>query len=571
MTARVAALLLLLGATPAAGQRSFVLERFDVRIVVHPDGTMDVRETISPRFSGSWNGIYRNIPIQYRTPQGFNWAIRLDLRSVTDGSGQPLRVETSRVRHYARYQIWIPGAMNATRTVVLTYRVHNGLRFFENHDELYWNVTGDEWDVPIEAATAEIVLPDGADAVRAIAFTGAYGSAAREADIRIEGNTVHLAMQRALRFREGMTAVVGWHPGLVARPTLTTRTLGLLATNWPLALPIPVFFGMLALWRRRGRDPQPLPVTVRYEPPADLSPAEAGTLLDHSADMRDITATVVDLAVRGHLRIEDLEVPRFFGLLKDEDYALHRLDPPPGARPLARHEERVVTGLFGGKDSVKLSELENDFYRHLPEIRQAIFDRLIARGAYRSRPDTVRAIWFGIGIVFGVLVAVVGSSLAEGLLLTPVPFVIAGVLCGLTVSGFGLAMPARTVAGARMLEHVMGFEEFLERVDSERYRTVPRTPEMFERFLPFAMVFGVEKQWGKAFEQIYTEPPRWYTGTSVGRMTSFNAGSFSSRLGQLSTRAGSAMASSPRSSSGSGFSGGGSSGGGGGGGGGSGF
>jgi uncharacterized membrane protein len=128
-------------------------------------------------------------------------------------------------------------------------------------------------------------------------------------------------------------------------------------------------------------------------------------------------------------------------------------------------------------------------------------------------------------------------------------------------------MPARTVAGARTLEKVLGFAEFLERVDKERFETVVKTPEMFERYLPYAMAFGVEKKWAAAFRDIYVEPPSWYAGRS---MQGFNASLFSTRLSAMSTRASSTMSSSPRSSSGSGFSGG-SSGGGGGGGGGGGF
>jgi uncharacterized membrane protein len=145
--------------------------------------------------------------------------------------------------------------------------------------------------------------------------------------------------------------------------------------------------------------------------------------------------------------------------------------------------------------------------------------------------------------------------------------VIAAVVSGLVVAGFGRIMPARTVEGARALERVLGFEEFLRRVEGERFERLVKTPEMFERFLPFAMAFGVERKWAKAFQGIYREPPRWYVGTTSGP---FDLNGFSSRLGDLSSRTSSAMSSSPRSSGGSGFSGG-SSGGGSGGGGGGGF
>jgi uncharacterized membrane protein len=173
------------------------------------------------------------------------------------------------------------------------------------------------------------------------------------------------------------------------------------------------------------------------------------------------------------------------------------------------------------------------------------------------------------GVALGGLIAVGGGASAGQLLMTAVPFIVAGVLVAGILLWFSFIMPARTAAGTRALEQVLGFEEFLRRVESEHLkRIIIGHPELFDRYLPFAMAFGVERKWAKAFEGIYTEPPTWYVGSS---MTHFNVSSFSGSLAQLSSAAGSTLTSSPRSSSGSGFGGGGSSGGGGGGGGGGAF
>jgi uncharacterized membrane protein len=562
-------LLLCLVATPAAAQRSLAIERFDAAIAVSRDGSVDVTETITAKFTGSWNGIYRTVPVEYRTPQGFNWTLRLDLVGATGPDGQALKVEGERDRHYVKYKIWVPGAEDATRTVVLRYRTENGLRFFEDHDELYWNVTGDEWDVPIEGASARIELPAGATGVRAIAFNGAYGSTAQDAEVVIEGKTVRVTMPKPLGFHEGLTAVVGWDKGLVVEPTPTDRALGFLASNWPLGIPVVVLLGMFALWRRVGRDPRRLPVAVQYEPPDSITPAEAGTLLDESADMRDITATVVDLAVRGFLKIEEREEKALLGLITKRDYVFHRLTPPAGSKALEDHESRVLDGIFeSGSGQVKLSDLDNEFYQHLSGIRNSILTRLVGRGFYRSRPDKVKSWWLvGAVVLFGLIVGFGSTVGAAWFDLTVLPVMIAAVASGLIVAAFGRIMPARTVQGARALERVLGFEEFLRRVEGDRLERVVKTPEMFERFLPFAMAFGVERKWAKAFQDIYREPPTWYVGSTAGP---FDLGGFSSRLGDLSSRTESAMSSSPRSSDGSGFSGG-SSGGGSGGGGGGGF
>lgn len=551
-----------------AAQRSYSIERFDAEIHVNRDASLDVTETITARFVGSYNGLYRTIPIKYRNAQGLNWTLGVSLQSARDDAGRNLRTETSREGANIKFKVWIPGAMNATRTLVLRYHATNGLRFFDEHDELYWNVTGDEWEVPIRAATAEITLPSGATGLRAIAFNGMFGSTARDARVTIDGNVVQLVMPHALDYHEGLTAVVGWDKGLVTPPTAADRAMETASSNWPLLIPIPVFLFAFWRWRRNGRDPRRRPIAVQYEPPANVSPAEAGTLLDNSADMRDITATLVDLAVRGYMRIEEQQNPKLFGLFGGgTSYTFHRLKPAEGLSP---HERVVFDGIFGlHGDQVKLDELKDEFYRQLTPIRDAIFTQLTGSGFYQRRPDKVKQMWMGCGVGAAVLIGVGGSFVAAAFLLTPVSFIIAAVVSGIILLIFAQIMPARTDAGSRALEHVLGFEEFLRRVESENLkRIILNHPEMFDKYLPYAMAFGVERQFARAFEGIYTEPPRWYVGPSV---MNFNVGHFSSSMSHLSTVAATTMSSTPRSSSGSGFGGGGSSGGGGGGGGGGAF
>ena len=557
---------------PASAQRSFVIQRFESTIRIEPNGDLEIAESITPRFTGSWNGIIRSIPVEYRTPQGFNWTLGLSLESVTGENDHALKVETSRKGHYVNYKIWVPDAQDAARTFVLHYRARNGLRFFEDHDELYWNVTGDEWTVPIEAASAVIELPPRAEGLRAIAFNGVYGSTARDAAVEIGDRSVRVTMPHRLAFHEGLTAVVGWNKGAVREPTAADRAAAFLRSNWPLTIPIVVFAGSFLLWWRRGKDPRRRPIAVQYDPPDGFTPAEVGTLIDNSADLRDITATMVDLAVRGFIRFEEKEEPRLLGLLSGREYVLHRVKPSAEWAGLAVHEQKVLYGIFDdGTGSVKkLSDLEQEFYTRLPGIRSGIFDRLQQRGVYRARPDQVMNRWHGGGLLFGAVVVLGGMKVAPLFSLAPAPFVVAGVLSGLILAGFGAIMPARTESGTRVLEKVLGFDEFLRRVETEHFEHVVRTPELFDRLLPFAMALGVERKWARAFQGIYTQPPSWYVGTGPG-FTQFDLGHFSSRLSDFSGKVGSTISSQPRTSSGSGFGGGGSSGGGGGGGGGSGF
>ena len=560
-------LFLIIGVTLSA-QRTLVIERFDAVIDVSPDGSIVVEETIVPRFTGTWNGIFRTIPVEYRTPQGLNYTLRLDVDSVTDGEGQALKYETSRVRHYRKLKIWVPGAVDATRTVKLRYHVSNGLRFFDEHDELYWNVTGDEWEVPIESATALVRLPAGVSGVRATAFRGAYGST-EQSDVSVESEGVRVQTARGLGMREGLTVVAGWNPGVVHRPTAVEKGAEAVYSNLPLAIPPLVFLGMLNLWRRRGRDPELAPIATQYEPPPQMTPAELGTLIDGKPDMRDITASIVDLAVRGYLHIAETEDERFFGLFSSKDYVFTLKKERGGWNELKPHECDLLDALFAGYGTeVRLSDLKNKFYKHLPGLRDELYGRLVTGGYYTGRPDRVRLLYIGLGLGIGAAIVFASSAIMLRLGMQPAAGVAAGIISALIVVGFGWFMPSRTPRGTRELEKVLGFREFLSRVEGERLERMVKTPEMFEKFLPYAMALGVEDNWAKAFEGIYTTPPSWYSGP--GGIGTFRPSTFTRNLGAMSSAAAATMASAPRSSGGSGFSGG-SSGGGFGGGGGGGF
>ena len=562
------ALLLLLGAAPAAADRTLVIQSFDATITVSADGSLLVEETIVARFTGSWNGIFRTIPIEYRTPQGLNYTLRLNVDSVTDDEGTDLRYEPSRERHYRKLKIWVPGATDTTRVVKLRYRIANGLRFFDEHDELYWNVTGDEWEVPIESAAADVRLPAGVSGVRATAFRGAYGST-EQSDVSIRPDGVHVQTSRGLGMREGLTVVVGWNPGVVHRPTAVEKTTAVVSSNLPLAIPPLVFLAMFRLWRKRGRDPELAPITTRYEPPAQMTPAELGTLIDGKPDMRDITASIVDLAVRGYLHIAEKENERLFGLWSDKDYTFTLTKDRTEWSALKAHERDLLKAMFtGAENTVTLSDLKNKFYKNLPGLRDELYGKLVKDGYYSGRPDHVRVLYIVGGLVVGVVVGVASAVILTSLGMQPAAGIAAGILSAIVIAFFGWFMPSRTTRGTRELEKVLGFREFLARVEGDRLDRMVKTPAMFERFLPYAMALGVEENWAKAFEGIYTEPPSWYSGP--GAMTTFHPTAFTRNLGVMSTAAASTMASAPRSSGGSGFSGG-SSGGGFGGGGGGGF
>jgi uncharacterized membrane protein len=561
----------LFGRPVFAALRQLVIQHFDDEVIVSEDGTIDVTETIQAHFSGeNWHGLYRMIPTEYTNPEGLNYSLLIDHIAVTDSDGHSLKYEQSREGRYTKFKIYIPHADDSTHTVVLHYRVLDAIRFFEDHDELYWNVTGNDWEVPIQSASAHLALPAGVSGLHAIAYTGALNSRAQDAVVEIRDNAVDVHSTRPLSFHQGLTVVIGFDKGFVHAPSGATRFVQFLRSNTPLLIPIGVFFLMFWLWWTRGRGPERQAIAVQYEPPDKLTPGECGTLVDNEAAMRDITATLVDLAVKGYLTIEQKDQSHLLGLSHTKDYIFH-LKKPAGEWASARpHEAQMLAALFdnGASTDVKLSDLQNHFYTQLPAIRDSIFAALMTDKYYLHRPDTVRQGYFGAGLAIGFLMVAGNGFLARASGIASPTWIIAGIASGLIICVFGYFMSARTVTGQRALEKVLGFEDFLGRTQKDQIERLQTTPDLFEKFLPYAMALHVEKKWVQAFSGIAMQPPSWYQGSYA---SGFMPYLLVNDLNMMSTQAGTTMASSPRSSGGSGFGGGGGAGGGFGGGGGGGF
>jgi len=509
--------------------RSIRIRNFDALLTVHSDGSLDVTEQLTIGFTGQWNGIVRDLSLHHNTAQGRSTKLDVTIGYITDESGQRLHVDELRKDGgWTRgLRIWIPGARDADRQIIIRYRVANAIRFFFANsdvgaiDELYWNVTGNSWTMPIDSVHTRVVLPDGVMPTRVAVYTGARGSVATDAKITRDVNEVDFALTRGLYPNEGMTIGVGWPAGsITSRPNQTQEMLAT-AIQWiPLLIPAFVFFLAYRSWNKRGRDPAEGSYVVHYEPVAGASPAELGTLVDNSADMDDITATLVDLAVRGFIRIEEVTESHLFGLSKSTDYIFHILRKREEWTSLAPHEQRYLEALSGSTlfdgDQVKVSELKNEFYTKLPKIRDAIYDNLVARGYYLQRPDKVKAKWIGIAAVTAAALTglAVLSVKTMVVMFSPIALIAAAVISAIILFVFAQIMPARTIAGARAREAALGFKEFLERVESERYKKMITSPEMFEKYLPYAMAFGVADKWAKAFESMNLQPPTWYVGTS---------------------------------------------------------
>ena len=588
--------LAVLTATPAQAAFGETIRSYDVTLTVLRNGDLQVSETIEYDFgAGQRHGIFRDIPTRVPYDQKDDRLYELDDVRVTSPTGAPAGVDRSESAGVTSLRIGDPDRTVTGRHVYdIDYTVHGALNAFEDHDELYWNAIGDRWDVPILAATVAVDLP--AAPTQVACFAGYTGSSLPCGTVETRGATVHMSQPGGLGPYSAFTVVAGlpksavtatgpileerWTVQGALTPTPLTGTLaglillpGLVLLTWLVATKgrDRRFAGVTpGVVGQGGAEQEPVPVVgagpvaVQFSPPEGLRPGQMGTLLDERANVLDVTATIVDLAVRGHLRIE--EQPRK-GLFRSRDWLLVKL--PGGKGDLVEYERLLYSGLFQSGDQVLLSSLKQKFAARLARVQSALYTNVTSEGWFRGRPDKVRGRWQ----IAGVAVAVAGGWLTFflGRRLHWAPVGIALTLIGVLLFILARRMPARTAKGSAMLAQARGFREYIRTAEAEQLRFEERA-DIFSRYLPFAVVFGEADRWVKVFGPLAAAAagtaaasPAWYTGPH-----GWSSDDFSDSLdGFTSSTSGTIAASTPSSSGGSGFSGGSSGGGGGGGGGGS--
>jgi len=552
---------------------AFTIRSFDADLVVRSDAGLEVTETILVEFSEPRRGIYRTIPVRYTDPKGYAYALGFRFLGAADENGAEHPVHVSRSGSYVNIRLGDPDVYREGRvTYVIRYTLSDALRHFPEHDEIYWNATGNEWNTGIDHAAATVHLPASlpADSLEVNAWTGAMGARDRGASFGVpRPGTVHYETGQPLEPMQGLTVFAAWPPGYVTFPGRVERAFIFLRTNWILAAPLLALVFMYGMYRSRGRDPEgPAAVQVRYEPPPGVSPGELGTIVDEQVDLRDITATLVDLAVRGVLTIHIVERRQLLGLFSREEPEFERGTLPD--TPLLEHEQKLFNALFESRNRVTLKDLRYEFYAEIPGIQNAIYDRLVKQKHLAGKPSTIRRVTVASGVFAGLAVVVVGifSSMAMGGLMPYIMLgpVAAGVLTALVFAAFSRAMPRRTRSGVQLRAWARGFEEFVNRVETDQLEA-DRRRKVFEGLLPYALALGVAEKWSHRFEDVYKAgpPPTWYRGHMS---TGFLASDLSRSIETSMATAGHSMTAAPRSSGSSGSGGGGFSGGGGGGGGG---
>jgi uncharacterized membrane protein YgcG len=633
----LAAALLAVLTAPAAAQEQERITGYSSDITVAKNGALTVTETISVIAEGDHirHGIYRDFPTTYTDKFGRRVHVGFNVLGVTrDGHDEPYDLDAidsgERIKAGSADVELDPGP----HTYAITYSTDRQIGFFDKYDELYWNVTGNFWQFPIDRADATIHLPKGARITQSAYYTGAAGS--REQNARSEqtsGNTIHFATTAPLGENEGLTVAVGFDKGVVLPPTADERRAQFIRDN---ASPVAAIAGVLVLlvyfgatWFSFGRDPEHGVIVPLFAPPKDFSPAAVRFVHRMAYDRKSFAASLIDMAVKGYLKIKE----------DGGDYTLTRTGRGEGESGLAHGESAISGKLFSSSNKIELKQanhtaianaisalktsLKNEYERVYFVTNQHWFwgglailaITGVAAALLSDNPSAAGFIlvWlsgWSIGTAFllhrawdawqsviagpGSRILNLFSALFMSLFALPFTgglvfalFALGGMISwlagGALIAG-GIAayvfyhlLKAPTLAGAKIRDQIDGFRIFLNTAEKDRLERLNPptvTPEVFEKFLPYAIALDCENTWSKKFEAEaeaaglqpntgYT--PVWYSGGSFSRL---GAAGFASAIGASMASAAAAASTAPGSSSGSGgggFSGGGGGGGGGGG------
>jgi uncharacterized membrane protein YgcG len=572
--------LLLAGTTARADVNDFSFSSYDADYYLSRDSRhishLHVVEHLTAEFPANDqnHGILRAIPNSY---DGHD--IYLQVLSVTNDAGASLPFSRSTSNHNLVLKIGDSSQyVHGRQTYVITYDMDNvTAKPDATRDGFFWDINGDAWSQTFAHVTARIhadsALLPALKPGSLRCFTGARGSTAANCAIQAgpAGATeqvITATATRPLTAGETLTAELDFQPGTFAGYTVPGNQL----FNWALiallgyVLPIALTLWLTVRhWWRYGRDPKGRGVIIpQYTPPQDVSVLAASAILTERFKPQAITATILDLAIRGYLKIYEVKQERL--LIGDKtSYQLELVKPPTSLRP---NDTAVLNLLFGASGTpgakVSLDDLANKLYTEARQIGKDVSQQVTDAGYFRTNPDKAKWRYTAVGFVLIFIPFIIQS-----------PYTIGLAICGLITLAMANAMPARTAGGVEVRDYLLGLKQFITIAEAERIKVL-QSPQgsltekidtgdntqlvkLYEKLLPYAMLFGIEKAWAKQFAKLYQQPPDWYSGAS-----SFNAGYFAGSLGSFGTQS-TASFTPPSNSAGGGSAGGGGGGGGGGG------
>ena len=523
------------------------------------------------------HGIIRAIPKKYLSNK-----LHAKLLSVTDATGMPLSYTTATENDNLTVKIGNANTyVHGKQTYVITYSQDNVIRFFDDHDELYWNINGTQGPEPVTKLTARVhLMTKLADSLKSdkLCYVGSYGQKGTDCKVSMtqanDQAIVTMETTKPLAANQTATIVLGFNKGTFEPLRMGfwekngEKILLIGALSGTFGAPLITFIILFNKWRKFGRDPRGKGTIIpEYQAPKDLSVLASSVVYSESLSTNAFSAQIVDLAIKGYIRIEEQQEKHLLG--KSNKYMLCLLKPADDQ--LSDDLKLMLDGIFTGKkvgDKIAMEDLSRKFYKKVTEITDMLMQSMTDRGYFVKNPQKVRTTC----VVAGIILLIIGIFTA--IFIVGVGLIISAVLCFI----FSAIMPARTKQGLTAKEYLEGLKLYIGTAEKARFeylqsvKGAERVPikennnaqkvKLFEQLLPYAMLFKMEKSWAKQFENVYAQPPDWYNGN----WSTFSAVYLASSLGSFNSASTSSFAS-PTSSSSSGFGGGGFAGGGGGGGG----
>lgn len=554
-----------------------VINDFQSIITVSPDSSITVQEKIIYDFEGAIkHGIYRDISLL----NSQNEPMKINVISVKDQNGSSHPFTTTVSGENINIKIGDPNrTLSGMKEYDITYRVFGAIGYYDNYDEIYWNVTGNNWQIPIKNTSASVFLPNNIIPKQESCYFGRKGNTTK-CNMVSSGS---FSSPGVLNNGEGLTIAVGFEKGIVAVyeiPT-STRISRIVRMIWPIIFPILAFIFLIVYRKKRGKIPKGTGIIIpQYDVPDNLTPIEVKSITKGKIESKDIPAEIIYLATQGYLKIKRIEGKKL-KIFSKKDYTLILLKE---SKELSNEFDRDFLDILFGVNAVSggtvnLSTLKDQFLDLIFSIKTKLFEGLINKGYYIKSPSPlfsffnrgnptkrITSVFITITIIVIFFGEMILNFLGSVLYLNPIILLISAIATIIILFILSKNMSNMSVKGVEMKEYLLGFKKYLQIAEKDRinFHNAPeKRPEIFEKLLPYAMVFGVEKLWAKEFKDIYVNPPNWYEGSS-GNFSTIN---FSHNMTMFSNFTTGILSSTP-GGGGGGSGGGGSSGGGGGGGGG---
>jgi len=551
---------------PAEAADNYYYDLIKVEIWVNQDSTFDAVEKMTYNLDGNFGYFYRDIELKDLD--------HLSDVEVFDGEGNKLSKNQYDFKYkgnrlHLQWNFFRRDFNNELKSWVIKYKVHGGLGFFDDYDELYWNAIFQDREVIVKKAEVLVHLPQEVDSIKPRLFIGSLGDKRESSNYQIIDKKTIKFWGEYINQGQYLTIVIAWPKGIIEKPLIyRNQLINLIVLLISALIPLVVFTKAFKDWQRKGRDAKiKKTIIAQYEPPFNLSPAAVGVLIKQSVKVKDILATVINLAVRGYLRIKERENKLLF--IKEKEYIFEKLKSEADLRPF---EQEIVRSIFKHEEMVSSKDLRNKFYKELAAIKKEIYKEVAQTGLFSGNIEEIRkkysrvygislVIFFIIFIILIVLMVVLGFSYFSQVIILGISIGVSGAI-GLAFSYY---MPVLTNQGLEAKWQALGFREYLHK--AERFRIGAETLETFSNFLPYAIVFGVEKQWARRFDDFQYQHQAWYYPAAIysgpdGAPTSFSE--FNSSFSSFASSVSSVFASAPGGSGAGGGAGGGGGGGGGG-------